>query len=887
MDCNKMRTSDYKIAIKCYFLAILLLTVISCSNDESVGGKGAPPVGGSPIVDTEFKLTLQGFGNYTKDEFIYIHPLELVEEDDKVLGSVKFWTGVADCSGTMSGIANKASFVNPSIGAQVQLQTNQSNLLSYRVTFADGTDSDCEIAGSIIHDDIAPGVVTLGSPSAQTNLASYHAPLLTIATDAQEIRVFKNGESTHSQTLNAAVWRGGLGVMSIPLNQTTSFVFQARDFAGNLSAMSSAFVIEHKNTAPPVPVFSPATQALSTTVVTTPTFNLIGTLDSSIDSVLIYVDNTYSSPILTLTRAQYEAGHNVPLTDGVLNNFILVARDSFGNRSAEKPLLIPAHQTPVYNYALLSNTLYSNSPLAVNKSSRVKILVYNGSRETTLNFPANVSSITINESSPNISVDSSKGCPVAGLSGSGSCEIHIDASYATTGIKTENLQIILNGTTVNVTVEFEVVETVVASLSASQLTSLGTFQKIDLSGSHLLFANGVVSKDLADITINGTLSADRNSATHSYGGNLAVIKSGRVYIMKDDLSVKTLASTRTYSPGSIVDLRNLGSKLAVVVNNGLGSHDIIIEDTGEVLGQVVDSNLGEGQDSVYFRSGSQLKYLDLALNVITVPGLSVTGDVYSGSGFVVVLGNSGSGNSLHKVTQSTHLNQAELAGASSFSKITNSVFSFVNGGSFGAYAGKSAVSNATQAIVAADVKSTYSPDGSEIFSSIAIKTGSGDRTTVSKYVPEDETIFTEQLLTTTFGTKIGGPYFNKDGDFFISNQSTSSVVVSRGDDLGYSALATALTINTPHFDESLFTEGQIVFTNNVGGYYRLNTIDLEDAASVKPPVVSSPVANLNYYVPSDIAMNAPIKMAAISETTVLIYYANLSSGMSFKTISIL
>lgn len=867
-----------KWVLKLVFLSVLLI-MISCSKETTVGPDGDRNTGGAPIEEIDFKLVLRSFGTFTSEEIIKIHPFELVENNnEKILKNVKFWTGVADCSGVMAGIAARAAFLNPSVGVEVELGTNKENLLSYRVTFSNDEESDCAIAGSIIHDDVIPGVVNITDPNLKTNQTSLHLVLGNISTDAKDINVYLNGSIVKSHTLNASVWRGGNGFLTVPLNQTTTYRFEVVDFAGNLSPLSSPLEIEHSNILPDSPIFSVNSLTLQNGIVTTSTVTIDGSLSVNTDGVKIYSNNLFGSPLKTITKAEFESGTSLSLTNGIVNNFLFVAFDTFGNESSPSVISLKAVQTPIYDYKLTSTSLFADSQIAINKVTRVRVIIPNSSIETTLQMAVPVTSFSASDSSPNISIDSTEGCPISNISASSSCDLYINASYPTVGLKTETIQVNLNGTVINVDIEIEVVDQELRSLNSSQLSSLGEFKKVSLTSKHLIFENGVVSVDLEDMVLNPTLASQMEEATHNIQGNLVYLDSGKVRIITEGLTSKVIQSTRSYSPGAIVDLKVLNGNIVALVSNSFSGQDILIDTVGEVLNQSVSSNLGVTDTRIYFRSGSSLNHLDENLSVASAAGLIVSGDIFTKNNVSMILGSNGGVNSLYKLSGSLIEDTSELLGATNFLKITDDHFGFQTGSNFGLYNGKTLFSNATQSISNTDIKSSPSVDSSEIFSVIDIKTSLGDRTVISKYSEDENSLYMHQLDKSVYGSLIGGPLFDKDGDIFISNQAGNSLVISRGGEEDYNMVSNIQTIPNIHFDQSISTSEHLIFSSSQLGNSRINTIELNG---------DNHQVTLDYFTPSDISLGGTISMIPTGDSTVLVYYPNDSSTFSFKIIQIL
>lgn len=858
--------------LKFAFLAVLTF-IISCSGGEQVS---SVPKNGAPTVSGGFALTLQALPFYTRLPDIMVQMNTLTENDEKKLKGVQLWVNDSGCESAMDGYADRASFLTT--GAQVSLDLNQDNLVTYRVVYEDDNLGPCVPVGTVAHDDTAPSAVTITGGPLKSRDQQVFFPINNIANDVKDLRFYFNASPTVSSTVSAALWRNGQGFITVPANASTSITVKAVDNAGNESAASSAFSVVHKNTPPNLPSLAAPVESKNGTVDTNPSVTISGTVDADVVTIKVFKDVPTGTPVNSLTSVQFNVGSSVALTNGVVNNFYLVAVDEFGNESSPKQFTILSSQTPVYSYALAATTIYPSRALTPNSSVYLKLEIINASFETTLNAPVRVNNVTVSESSPNIALDNTKGCPVTGISPSVSCEIYLTVTYTSTGIKTENLVVNLNGTTIPVVAEFEVLSPVINSLSGTQLAALGNFIKVDLSGKIFIFANGVVkASDLSNPIMNTSLASDLAAAEIFQMGYYFLTKSGKVNMIDyANLDVIELPSTRSYSPGSIQGASRVGAGYlpVVMVQNSGGTKDILIYTKGEIRDLTIDSNLSLGQ-RVYYRSGSTLRSFGDDLTDSLAPGVSIAGDLASETSGIYFIGDSGNGNSLHRVNSSGLADLGELSGAQGFSKLKDRIYRFQIGGNFGLFSVDEVFSNANSSFAASDVRPTADSNNSEYFISANIQTSSGNKTILSKIMfPENS-----RLSLATDSSNYGGlssPIFDREGDYFIYNKGATSIGVARLTE-DYSSITELETISTPAIETIFSAEGKAVFINTVTNKGIFNVIDISEGLVSK---------YLSYYAPTDIQNNSALNVIKISETDFVIYYLNNTSGYSFKTIRV-
>jgi len=860
-----------------YLKLLFLYTLISCSDQQQFGGGApVPPVNnGAPTIDGEFRLTLQPLPFFSNLPWVIVRPNILTEADDKKLKGIQLWSNKSDCSGELDGYAARASFLTN--GAQVAISENQDNLISYRVLYENDSVGPCVAVATVTHDTISPSPVTVDADPIKTRTEQIYFPITGIADDVKDLEFFYNGSDTPSATVSALLWRNNQGFIVVPLNTTTSVTVKARDNAGNLSVASASFDITHKNTLPNEPILDVSLQALNGTVVSASNITIFGSVDSDVVSITVYKNSVFTTPVATMTPLEFSSGSVVDLEDGAVNYIYITATDEFGNTSPAGQLVLLVSQAPNYSYALVSNNGYSNNPVAKGSSSYIRVEIVNGSYETTLSAPVRVSNITVSESSGNISVDSTRGCSVDGLFPASVCSIYLLANYPTVGIKNETLSISLNGTTVSLSVEIEVVEPVLNSISGPHLASLGSFVKLDLTERYLIFTNGIVrTTDLANPIFDSSLATDMANAEASVSTLQFVIKAGKINLIDQNLNISEISSTRSYSPGDIIRAVGVGtgSAVAVILDNGLGSKDVLISDHGEILNRDIDSNVTSGVRS-YYRSDSTLRSFGVDLSDTAVPGVTVSGDIFSGVDGVYFMGDSGTGSSLHKVSQAVLSNTGELAGAGGFSEVLNRFFAFASGANYGLFSFDEIFSDAVAPFTASDLKINISEDRKDAISIVNIQTSAGDRSVISKLTLPELTRVTKILDRSVYGDTLG-TLFNKDGDYLIFNKTPTSIGLGRFSE-DYVDLTEIAVINANSFIESYSTEEKLIFINEISNKKVINVVDLSSETNV---------TSLNYYAPVDIGDGESMRVLKLQNNDLLVYYQITPGNYSFKTIRV-
>lgn len=217
-----------------------------------------------------------------------------------------------------------------------------------------------------------------------------------------------------------------------------------------------------------------------------------------------------------------------------------------------------------------------------------------------------------------------------------------------------------------------------------------------------------------------------------------------------------------------------------------------------------------------------------------------------------------------------------MNGANGLHKLKDHVFSFQIGANYGLFSTNEILSNATAAINASDVNVAHAEDFSDIFSASYIQTAAGNRIVMSKYNFDEASRVTSVLDSTLYGSSIGGPKFDKDGDFFIHNKNASLIgIVRLAED--YSSVNEVETLNTAQFSQASSSEDKISFINRPALKDVFNVIDFSEE------VITT---NLSYYAPTDIADNSTMNIVKVSDTDYVIYYQNTAAGLSFKTLRI-
>lgn len=629
-----------------FLVAFLGALASGCSNETTVGraadpnDNGGSSGGGNPTDTNSFVITAASVPSYSRNSPISIPLTRFQDPSTNSVGMIHVHTDPNCVDSSVSSEAGLSVKHNRTL--DVPLKQNVRNTISVIAEFVDGTKSPCTFLAETIHDNVAPPSPVVAQSSYSVTQNYLHIPVSNLPTDAKSVLFYKDGALI--RTVSASLWRNNQGYLPLTEGETIQVFMAIEDHAGNVSGYSPVITISQSTSSLAKPILTSLDGygQREGILLSAPELFIRGSVEAG-QTFAAFMHPNLATPIFSGTASELLSGVTVPVATDATSTIYVYAIDSLSNKSSPIILRVAYASNPSMDYDITQTSLYPSNPIKANRSTDVVFRITNASIENSTGARVPVTTFSITTPDGRISIDSSRGCSVSGITPSGGCDIHATVNLPF-GAHAPTATIQLNGVTITRNFQIEISNPIIKTMSSTQKTSSGEFLGSDPSGTYLIFQNSVASFDLDNLWTTSAIGQALMNGKTVDGDLYGIDSSSNLIVVQESPDLPAEKITRI-TEGTILKYYTPFALSATVpdpIPEDFEYPSMNLEQTGaHTCRATLDSNGTEktlnipcqdgvaviGNSGVYTKSATGFTHTDLNLDTTSTSATQIFGDI--------------------------------------------------------------------------------------------------------------------------------------------------------------------------------------------------------------------------------------------------------------------